>query len=85
MKSVDLVSLDTETGELRRYRSDHGCHVRETGRALISGWHPLAMAGIAWDAVAAWIEGFRTAYVEPEAPPPRPTSPMRDQRMSMAA
>lgn len=85
MKTVSLVSLDTETGELRRYQSDHGRHVRETGRFKISGWNPLAIGEGLWANVAAWIETIRTAYVEPEAPPPRPTSPMRDQRIRMAA
>lgn len=84
MRIVALVILNTETGTMIRYQSDHGCHVRETGRASFEGWDPLD-SSVDWDAVARHIEAFRAAYVEPEPLPPRPTAPMRDQRELLAA
>lgn len=78
MKSTALVTLDCDNGLVRRYLRIEGNKPRETGREEIADWKQFVDDKfVDWTRFWEWLASFRTAYVPPEDPGPRPTPPLR--------
>ncbi len=77
MKRTALVSLDCETGFVRRYLRGPRNKPEETGRAQFSEWDAKLDEPDLWAKVADWLRAFRADYCPPEDTDPRPTSPIR--------
>ena len=75
MKSIALVSLDCRTGVVCRYLRAEGNKPDKTGEARFTEWNPTIEDPEMWDRVFWWLQAYRTGYIPPEGPPPRPTNP----------
>jgi len=84
VKSIALVSLNTETGFVQRYLRVEGNMPQRTGDAQFEEWDPLNTNPHLWQRVWDDLQAFRVGYVPPEPPKPRPTGPKRSEQ-SVAA
>ena len=75
MRSVALVTVDTENGFCRRYTRVEGNKPVKTGDAQFNPWDPLCKDPDIWARVRRDLEAFRVGYNPAEEPPPRPTNP----------
>jgi hypothetical protein len=84
VKSIALVTLETDIGVIRRYLRAEGNKPEKTGEDKISNWDRVRVTSE--PDVVRLIQAWRTGYVPPEFQPPRPTGPKRTEaREAIAA